>query len=574
MSDIVNRRQLLKQMSMKSNVSFMPMEHQLASNDDSFELHIFNFDEDELADFLSMDNYLDMELGIDEKKIIAHIEELRSRFDKEHASYFFDETRNRLIGTVANKFMLGGIVARSDKDGGSVDTIHNARKKDENGNLIYASDGLKQKYADHGSYDENISREYHGDKRYIEINRKHSAQRDAGELVDSYTGKRFAPNDRVDLDHTISAKEIHEDSGRVLAGLDGPELANRASNLNPTDSSINRSKRAQSASQFIERLEQQGPERAARITELKEKGSLTEQESKELRKLEKYEEIDREKLMKLDQASRKEYEAMINKSYYLSKDFIGSAAKSSVREGGKMGVQQVIGFFLTEAITAVFDEIRDAVKNGRKRAKSFWLELKERLETVVTRIVSKWREALKEGFSGMLSGVFSNLVTILINAFFTTAKNIVRLIREGFFSIVKAVKLLINPPAGMSKAQAFHEAGKIVIGALAVSVGILLEEGISTLPPMAMIRSIPVVGELLYSIVFGFMIGIVTSLALWGWDKLDLFGVKEGARHQFVMEMLEQDRQKILDQRKEWLERVKASEPERYFLLSQEIRFA
>jgi len=572
-SDIVNRRRMLKQMSEKSNVSFMPMDHQAAANDDPLSLHIFSFDDEELADFLTMDNYLDLEIGIDEKKIIAHIDDLRSRFDKEHASYFFDETRNRLIGTVANKFMLGGIVARSDKDGGSVDTIHNARKN-VNGNLIYASDELKQRYADQGPYNENVSHDYHSDKRYIEINRKHSAKREAGELVDSYTNKRFAPNDRVDLDHTISAKEIHEDPGRVLAGLDGPELANRESNLNPTDASINRSKKAQSANQFIERLEQQQPERAAKIVELKEKGSLTEQESKELRKLEKYEEIDREKLMKLDKESRKEYEAMINKSYYLSKDFIGNAAKSSVREGGKMGLQQVLGLFLTEAIAAVFDEIRDAVKKGAKRAKSFWNDLKDRLETVVKRIVSKWREALKEGFSGMISGIFSSLVTILINAFLTTAKNLVRLIREGFFSIIKAVKLLMNPPAGMTKAQAFHEAGKIVIAALAVSVGILLEEGISTLPPMAMIRSIPVVGELLYSIVFGFMIGIVTSLALWGWDKLDLFGVKEGARHQFVMEMLEQDRQKILDQRKEWLERMKANEPERYYLLSQEISFA
>ncbi|WP_424765960.1 hypothetical protein [Paenibacillus sp. sgz302251] len=233
---------------------------------------------------------------------------------------------------------------------------------------------------------------------------------------------------------------------------------------------------------------------------------------------------------------------------------------------------KVVGLFLTETISAVFDEIRDAVKHGVGRTKGFWDDLKERLNRIVLQIISKWKEALKEGFAGMLSGIFSNIVTVIINTFMTTAKNIVRLIREGFFSIVKAVKMLMNPPAGMTKEQAFHEAGKIIIAALAVSIGILLEETIDKFPPMKLIRSIPVIGELLYSTVFGFMIGLVTSLALWGWDKLDLFGVKEGARHDFVLNMLIQDRQQIIEQHKQWLSRMKEREPERFLFLSEELR--
>ncbi|GFN34186.1 hypothetical protein [Paenibacillus xylaniclasticus] len=112
-----------------------------------------------------------------------------------------------------------------------------------------------------------------------------------------------------------------------------------------------------------------------------------------------------------------------------------------------------------------------------------------------------------------------------------------------------------------------------MITAMSVSVGILLEETISKLPPMAMLRNIPIVGELLYGIVFVFMVSIVTSLAVWGWDKLDLFGVKEEARRTFVMDMLKEDRKKQLEQRQQCLERLKESEPERYLLLVQEIRF-
>jgi len=571
MSDLIQRRRLIRQLGEQSNVRLLPVEHGLSHDQEVTIPHfsMFDFDDEHIAEFLSMDTYLSLEVGVGDREVVEQIEMLRQRFDAEQTSLFFTESRNRLIGTVANKFMLGGIVAQKDRDGGSVDTIHNVRVKDENGNLRYASDATKQKYDQRGIYND---KEYHGDQRYVDANRKYSQERKEGNLEDRYTGRRFGVNESPDLDHTISAKEIHDDPGRVLAGLDGPELANREANLNPTDPSVNRSKKAMEAEQFLQRLEREAPARKAKIEELKRRTDLTDKEKKELRKLEQHESIDADKLRKLDQASRKEYEAMINKKYYLSKDFLGNVGKTSVKEGARMGFQQLIGIFLTETIAAVFDEIKDAVKHRYQRTKSFWNELKDRLETVVKRIVGKWKEALKEGFTGLLSGIFSNIVTVIINTFLTTAKNIVRLIREGFFSIVKAVKMLLNPPAGMTRAQVFHEAGKIIIAALAVSVGILLEETVDKLPPMKMIRSIPVVGELLYSVVFGFMVGLVTTLALWGWDKLDLFGVKEDARHQFVMDMLKQDQERLLENRKAWLERMKNQEPERYFYLTEELK--
>jgi hypothetical protein len=209
-----------------------------------------------------------------------------------------------------------------------------------------------------------------------------------------------------------------------------------------------------------------------------------------------------------------------------------------------------------------------------KKGKTFSEDLKERLERVVKRITSKWKEALAQGFSGFVSGIFSNIVTVVINAVVSTAKNVVRLIREGFFSIVKAVKMLINPPQGMTKAQAFDEAGKIIIAALAVSLGILMEEALDKYPPAQLIKSIPVIGELLYSTLFGFLTGLVTALGLWGWDKLDLFGVKEHSRHEFVMEVLNQDHKKVIEERKQWLNKIKERNPERYSLLAQELKLS
>lgn len=41
------------------------------------------------------------------------------------------------------------------------------------------------------------------------------------------------------LDHTVSAHEIHNDAGRVLAEANGVELANQSSNLNSTGAYVN-----------------------------------------------------------------------------------------------------------------------------------------------------------------------------------------------------------------------------------------------------------------------------------------------------------------------------------------------
>ena len=38
-------------------------------------------------------------------------------------------------------------------------------------------------------------------------------------------------NGSVHLDHVVSAKEIHNDGGRILAGIEGVDLANTKTNL-------------------------------------------------------------------------------------------------------------------------------------------------------------------------------------------------------------------------------------------------------------------------------------------------------------------------------------------------------
>jgi hypothetical protein len=572
MSSFVRRRRQIQQLGQQSRlIASDSVQPTRSVAEDVLPWHAYDFAEDELTEFLNMNAYGNMAVGLDRQKIASQVDELRKQFDKEYSARFFTDARNQLVHTIANRFMIGGIVAAGDRNGGNVDTVHNVRQLDKDGNPIVATDKFKAKYDNRGDYNSN---EYHSDSDYINVNRNYSEQLRNGTLADTYTGKKLSAKDGYDLDHVIAAKRIHDDPGRVLAGKDGADLANRESNLKATHASINRSKKADSVPEFLDKLQAQSAERQLRIRELERKAGLSDQERRELNKLQQLDSVDGRKMRELDRQARQEYNAEINKSYYLSKEFARDVGVTSLKEGGKMGLQQVVGVFLTELITSIFDEIRDFVKTRKQKVNSMWSELKERLGRVAERVAAKWKHAMSEGMSGFFTGICSNIVTVLINVFVTTAKNVVRLIREGFFSIVKAVKLLLNPPEGMSRAAVFHEAGKIIIGGVVVTLGILLEEAVGALPPMAMIKSIPVIGDLVYSTVFGFMVALVTSLALWGWDKMDLFGVKESARHEFVMEQLMQDRERIAERREQWLLEIRETDPERYLLLAAEVRFA
>ncbi|MCV3382655.1 hypothetical protein L8T82_02115 [Campylobacter sp. IFREMER_LSEM_CL292] len=50
-------------------------------------------------------------------------------------------------------------------------------------------------------------------------------------MYDYITGKIIKPEDNTQLDHVVSAKEIHEDRARILANADGVSLANTPQNL-------------------------------------------------------------------------------------------------------------------------------------------------------------------------------------------------------------------------------------------------------------------------------------------------------------------------------------------------------
>ena len=125
-----------------------------------------------------------------------------------------------------------------DQHGGDVDTVRGVRDG------IYKNPDNAAAYAARGPYDPEA---YHTAQPYLDM--VHGAKKayiaDGATVADAYVpGRKLyftrakGTAERANLDHVIAAKEIHDDPGRVLAGLDGVDLANRPYNLRWTNEEL------------------------------------------------------------------------------------------------------------------------------------------------------------------------------------------------------------------------------------------------------------------------------------------------------------------------------------------------
>jgi hypothetical protein len=178
-----------------------------------------------------------------------------------------------------------------------------------------------------------------------------------------------------------------------------------AENHAPTTQTVNAKKKAHDAEQMIGILEREAPQRKARLQELdKNREHWAVEERKEYERLAAQDKIDPQKLRD--------------------------------RENAALGV--VVVEFLAGAIA----EIRDLYRRGMEKD-SFIAEARVRLQRVRSRVEAVWRDALAGLRDGFVAGLLASLATTLINAFVTTGTRVVRMIREGFMSLLRAVKLLV-----------------------------------------------------------------------------------------------------------------------------------
>lgn len=380
-----------------------------------------------------------------------------------------------------------------DKQGGDVDTIHNVRQG------IHASKKERSAYENRGQYD---SKKYHTNKeddRYKKRGKADSVAQENGILIDIYRNKKMARNEKRDLDHVISAHEIDNDAGRILAGLDGVELANQDTNLNSTHRSINRSKREFSTEKFLnETLDNSINTTKNRIQETQDNihkmPTATPQERSDKRdeedrlrkqkeRLKALEEIDRESMLKADKKARDSYNSQINQAYYTSSKFLKSSGLAAANTGLKMGARQGLGLILAE----VWFELKELLPNifnkciSNFKLETLFTEIKISIVNIWERIKIRFKDILTSFQDGLLGGILASISTTLMNIFLTSTKLIARLIRETWQSLVKAAKLVFFNPQSLSFGDLIREVTKILGFGAATLAGVLVNQQLNTI---------------------------------------------------------------------------------------------
>lgn len=384
-----------------------------------------------------------------------------------------EELEKTIIASLTTSFGLDFLLFK-DKQGGEVDTIHNVR------NGVWATDAEKQRFEQRGEYD---STPYHQHANYVATGQKDKASQAAGTLKDPYRSKVMAAHEQRNLDHVISAKEIHDDGGRVLAGLSGVELANQSSNLQTTHETVNKSKKQTPINEYLDKLpclisnhEKSLAGDRKRLTKMPRETSQQQHEASALEdkirktesKINELKAVDPEGMRKRDAEARAPYDQQINAAYYTSSKFLHQTARATGSAALAMGTRQMLGLVMAE----VWFELREQLPALLDKLKhTFSLELfvdsiSKLLKGIWKRVQARFNDFLVAFKDGVFAGVLGSLTTTVFNIFATTQGMAIKIIRELWGQLVKAIKLMVFNPDQLS----FVEQCQAVTSLLSVGV--------------------------------------------------------------------------------------------------------
>ena len=382
-----------------------------------------------------------------------------------------------VVNSLATTFGLDFLLFK-DKVGGDVDTIHNVRQG------VWATDKEKKAYEQRGDYDSGV---YHKHENYKKTGARDKALQQSGQLHDPYRNKTMTLDEQRNLDHVISANEIHEDAGRVLAGLDGVELANQSSNLQTTSETVNKSKKQTPIAEYLEKLpglisnhentlEKQEKRLASLPREtpeqIHEAEKLEAKITKTKNKIEKLKSIDSEAMQEKDRKSREKYNGTINRAYYTSSKFMLQTGYAAGLSGLKMGTRQMLGLVMAEIwfeLRIQVPQIFENLKNNFNFEK-FIAHIKEAFQGIWKRVKVRFKDFLTSFKEGVFGGVMSSVTTTIFNIFATTQKAAVKIIREIWGQLAKAFKIIFFNPEKLD----FVDLCKAVVGILSAAAGVVV----------------------------------------------------------------------------------------------------
>ena len=328
------------------------------------------------------------------------------------------------------------------------------------------------------------------DSRYRDANKAMKEKQKAGNLKDEYTGKNIGPNDKANLDHVKSRKELYENARRRQAGIETEELANISENLKATNESLNKSKGAKSIEEYCNKREQREKdliEQNKRANEKIDKSNMSDIDKKRAK-----EENNKRLQDKLDADDELMKKADSDASKAINMKIAKGVAKATVKKAGKDALKQM-------AVSAIFALLKETM-NGlvrffKTKAKSFRCFIDE-MELALKSFCKKITGILKEGVNSFVGTVSVEIFGPIVS----TYKKLASFIKQGISSVMDAVRYLKdednkNKPLGIKVAQI----GKIAITGLsatgALALGETIEKGLLSVAPVLNIQ-IPLLGTL------------------------------------------------------------------------------
>lgn len=463
-------------------------------NDDFSDVEeIEEFNEDDFFDFEALENELRAEVDnqLSELKIL---EENREKIGNPESlgeiikDVVWEQFINQIGVTAGEEFIRKNRGLKLDlRDDAHIQTTENFKEGSiaaHNTEINY-----QQRYDD---WQSNFVRDEEGYivMRYDRIDDEDKAvlRKDARKPFDEGRPKGSS-SASVDMDHTVSAGEIIRDpqTNAHLSKEEQLSFANSDANLNPLDSSANKSKGDHRTKNWLD-SERDGQKPAERFN------------------------IDEEQLREKDKEAREEFAKEKKEG---EKRSVEAGKRSQKTEAFRVGGEALKAFFmvlLADLIRKIIRELVAWLKSTERNIKTFFNSIKT--------AVNKFIENIKRELLSATDIAVTAIVTAIIGPIVRVIKKVWILLKQGYHTIKKAIQYLKNPE---NRAKSFEilmfEVGKIVITGLsaagALVLGEVIEKALMPIPFFGFV--IPMLGSIasIMGIFLGALIsGIVGALAL------------------------------------------------------------
>ncbi len=378
--------------------------------------------------------------------------------DENVLNSLFREYERVIFRSIITAFGLDLFI--KDRYGGDVDTIFNVRKIGQDFKMQYKDSDNEHAYADRGEYSHKLVEgegtnfqqiKHEARLRYGEDNRNNTVKDAYEDKPLGFLGKsKGHPTDKsAELDHVIAAKHIHDDRGRVLAGVSTQELADSEDNLRWTNEHLNKSMGQDEIPDYI-----------AAHPELSEDTKA--------------------RMMDAYNQARASYEFKIEKSYYFDfnnpncRAFYRETASAAGKRGLEMGVREAVGFLVIE----LWFDIKDNIRESDGTAKGVFGAINDGTKVWLQKAKENYKEIFARFGEGMISGIVASLTSTFLNTFVTTSENVGRIIRQAWASIVEATSVLLFNSREKYFCDRMTAAAKVLAAGASMIVGTSVRESV------------------------------------------------------------------------------------------------